>query len=150
MFGLLVGHTGEDAQGPLGNGASLAQVREGPWFVQIKGRVDRADVDADGRLHVYDYKSGRAPEASVTLQVPLYSMCLSQDLGTPIEESVYLSFRDRRSTTRADYQKASALLVELTISSPFSIGIAVLDFRLANRVFTLLENRETSGVPNHK
>ncbi len=80
--------------------------------MQIKGRVDRADVDADGRLHVYDYKSGRAPEASVTLQVPLYSMCLSQDLGTPIEESVYLSFRDRRSTARADYQKASALLVE--------------------------------------
>ena len=85
---------------------------EKPWFVQIKGRVDRADVDADGRLHVYDYKSGRAPEASVTLQVPLYSMCLSQDLGAPIEESVYLSFRDRRSTARADYQKASAFLVE--------------------------------------
>ena len=85
---------------------------EKPWFVQIKGRVDRADVDVDGRLHVYDYKSGRAPEASVTLQVPLYSMCLSQDLGTPIEESAYLSFRDRRSTPRADYQKASALLVE--------------------------------------
>ncbi len=85
---------------------------EKPWFVQIKGRVDRADVDASGRLHVYDYKSGRAPEASVTLQVPLYSMCLSQDLGTPIEESAYLSFRDRRSTARADYQKASALLVE--------------------------------------
>ena len=85
---------------------------EKPWYVQIKGRVDRADVDADGRLHVYDYKSGRAPEASVTLQVPLYSMCLSQDLGTPIEESSYLSFRDRRSTVRADYQKASAILVE--------------------------------------
>ena len=85
---------------------------EKPWFVRIKGRVDRADVDASGRLHVYDYKSGRAPEKSVTLQVPLYAMCLSQDLRTPIEESAYLSFRDRRSTARADYQKVSALLVE--------------------------------------
>lgn len=85
---------------------------ESPWFVRIKGRVDRADVDTRGRLHVYDYKSGRAPEPSVTLQVPLYAMCLSQDLGAPVGESAYLSFRERRAISRADFQKASALLVE--------------------------------------
>lgn len=85
---------------------------ESPWFIQIKGRVDRADVDAGGHLHVYDYKSGRAPEPSVTLQVPLYAMCLSQDLGAPVGESAYLSFRERRPISRSDFQKASALLVE--------------------------------------
>ena len=85
---------------------------EKPWFVQIKGRVDRADIDTDGGLHVFDYKSGRAPAAAVTLQVPLYAMCLSQELGAPVQEAAYLSFRDRRSIPRADFQKASALLVD--------------------------------------
>ena len=85
---------------------------EKPWFVQIKGRVDRADIDTDGRLHVFDYKSGRAPAAAVTLQVPLYAMCLSQELGAPVHEAAYLSFRDRRSIPRADFQKASSLLVD--------------------------------------
>ena len=85
---------------------------EKPWFVQIKGRVDRADIDTDGKLHVFDYKSGRAPASAVTLQVPLYAMCLSQELGAPVDEAAYLSFRDRRAIPRADYQKASALLVD--------------------------------------
>jgi putative RecB family exonuclease len=85
---------------------------EKPWFVRIKGRVDRADIDAQGRLHVFDYKSGRAPEPAVTLQVPLYAMCLSQDLNAPVAESAYLSFRDRRTVSRMDFQKTSALLIE--------------------------------------
>lgn len=85
---------------------------EKPWFVQIKGRVDRADIDTDGRLHVFDYKSGRAPASAVTLQVPLYAMCLSQELSAPVDEAAYLSFRDRRAIARDDYQKASALLVD--------------------------------------
>ncbi len=85
---------------------------EKPWFVQIKGRVDRADIDTGGGLHVFDYKSGRAPDAAVTLQVPLYAMCLSQELGAPVQEAAYLSFRDRRPIPRANFQKASALLVD--------------------------------------
>jgi hypothetical protein len=78
-----------------------------PWFVRIKGRVDRADLDVEGYLHVFDYKSGRAPGVDVTLQVPLYAMCLSQELGAPVREAAYLSFRDRKATSRSDFQKAS-------------------------------------------
>ena len=57
-------------------------------------------------------RAGRAPDAAVTLQVPLYAMCLSQELGAPVQEAAYLSFRDRRPISRADFQKASALLVD--------------------------------------
>jgi hypothetical protein len=85
---------------------------ENPWYVRIKGRVDRADVDRDGYLHVFDYKSGRAPGDDVSLQVPLYAMCLSQELSAPVREATYLSFRDRKATSRADFDKAARLLVD--------------------------------------
>ena len=85
---------------------------ETPWFVRIKGRVDRADVDHEGYLHVFDYKSGRAPEVGVTLQVPLYAMCLSQELGVPVREAAYLGFRDRKATSRTDFERASENMLE--------------------------------------
>jgi hypothetical protein len=84
---------------------------ERPWYVRIKGRVDRADVDADGLLHVFDYKSGRAPSEEIALQVPLYAMALAQELDVPVREAAYLSFRDRKAASRADFAKASDLLL---------------------------------------
>jgi CRISPR/Cas system-associated exonuclease Cas4 (RecB family) len=83
---------------------------ESPWYVRIQGRVDRADVDSQGGLHVYDYKSGRAPAESVCLQVPLYAMCLSSERGAPVKEALYLSFRERRAVSRGDFERAGALL----------------------------------------
>jgi CRISPR/Cas system-associated exonuclease Cas4 (RecB family) len=78
--------------------------------VRIQGRIDRADLDEKGLLHVYDYKSGRAPGEAVALQVPLYAMCLSSEKGAPVKEAAYLSFRDRRAISRGDFDKAGALL----------------------------------------
>ena len=83
---------------------------EKPWYVRIQGRIDRADVDGKGFLHVYDYKSGRAPGEAVALQVPLYAMCLSSERGAPVKEAAYLSFRDRKAISRGDFDKAKALL----------------------------------------
>jgi CRISPR/Cas system-associated exonuclease Cas4 (RecB family) len=83
---------------------------EKPWYVRIQGRIDRADVDLKGLLHVYDYKSGRAPGEAVALQVPLYAMCLSSERGAPVKEAAYLSFRDRKAISRGDFEKAGALL----------------------------------------
>ena len=85
---------------------------ERPWFVRVKGRIDRTDVDDFGQLHVLDYKTGRAPDAAVTLQVPLYAMCLSQELAAPVREAAYLSFRDRRAVARTDFDDARSRLVE--------------------------------------
>ena len=85
---------------------------ESPWLVQIKGRVDRADIDEAGCLHIYDYKSGVAPPPRLTLQVPLYAMCLAQDQAAPVCEATYLSLRELRVAKRDDYVRASALLME--------------------------------------
>ena len=84
--------------------------REKPWFVRIKGRADRIDIDSRGALHVLDYKSGRAPEARLSLQVPLYAMCLEQQLGARAVEASYLSLRERKSVPRQDFQKVATLL----------------------------------------
>ena len=84
--------------------------REKPWFVRIKGRADRIDIDSRGALHVLDYKSGRAPEARLSLQVPLYAMCLEQQLGARAVEASYLSLRERKTVPRQDFQKAATLL----------------------------------------
>jgi CRISPR/Cas system-associated exonuclease Cas4 (RecB family) len=83
---------------------------EKPWYLRVQGRIDRADIDEKGHLHVYDYKSGRAPADEIALQVPLYAMCLSAERGAPVKEAAYLSFRDRRAVSRGDFEKASALL----------------------------------------
>jgi CRISPR/Cas system-associated exonuclease Cas4 (RecB family) len=97
--------------------SSALRIEEGPsgerpWYLRIQGRIDRADVDARGHLHVYDYKSGRAPSEKVALQVPLYAMCLSAERGLSVKESAYLSFRDRKAVSRSDFDKAQALLVD--------------------------------------
>ena len=84
--------------------------QEKPWFVRIKGRADRVDIDSRGLLHVLDYKSGRAPEARSSLQVPLYAMCLEQQLGARAVEASYLSLRERRAVPRQDFQKVTTLL----------------------------------------
>ncbi len=84
---------------------------EKPWYVRVQGRIDRADVDGKGLLHVYDYKSGRAPGDAVALQVPLYAMCLASERGAKVKEASYLSFRDRKAIAREDFEKAQELLV---------------------------------------
>jgi len=85
---------------------------EAPWFVRIKGRSDRIDIDHEGYLHLFDYKSGRAPESRITIQVPLYALCLSQEYSSETVEAVYLSLRDKRSVTRDDFRGAVAKVRE--------------------------------------
>ena len=85
---------------------------EAPWHVEVKGRVDRVDIDMDGRIHVFDYKTGKAPEPNVTLQVPLYAMCLANDFSAEPHAATYLSLRDRKAVHRDDYEKAETTLRE--------------------------------------
>jgi len=85
---------------------------ESPWHVDIKGRVDRVDIDLAGRIHVFDYKTGKAPESKVTLQIPLYAMCLAQDFSAETTQATYLSLRDRKAVRRDDYEKTATQLRE--------------------------------------
>lgn len=48
--------------------------------ISLRGRPDRIDLHADGTLVVIDYKTGRAPERSRALQLPLYARCAEQRL----------------------------------------------------------------------
>ena len=86
---------------------------ESPWWVQVKGRADRVDIDPDGHLHVFDYKSGKSPEPKLTIQVPLYALCLAQELSAQPVEAAYLSLRDMRLVPRQDYQAAADRLLEI-------------------------------------
>lgn len=79
---------------------------ESSWQVRIKGRADRVDIDSQGHVHVFDYKSGRAPDPRLTIQVPLYALCLAQELGSRPAEAAYLSLRDKKSVERRDYSGA--------------------------------------------
>jgi len=67
-----------------------------PWQVRVKGQADRVDRDSSGGLHLYDYKSGKAPETRSSLQLPLYAISLEQELGSRAVEASYLSLRERR------------------------------------------------------
>ncbi len=48
--------------------------------VALRGVADRIDLHADGGLTVVDYKTGRAPDRSRALQLPLYARCAEQQL----------------------------------------------------------------------
>jgi RecB family exonuclease len=85
---------------------------ERPRTLRVKGRADRVDIDLHGKLHLFDYKSGRAPESKLTIQVPLYALCLSQELRAKTGEAAYLSLRDKKIVPRQDYNQALRRLRE--------------------------------------
>ena len=70
--------------------------------VRLRGVADRVDLFTDGTFRVVDYKSNRAPDRSRSLQLPLYSRCLEQQLeprhGQPWRagEATYVAFGDPR------------------------------------------------------
>ena len=71
--------------------------------VALKGVVDRVDLLEGNRLRVIDYKSGSAPNPARALQVPIYALCVQEQLdardGHPwtIDEAAYLAFSGKRS-----------------------------------------------------
>jgi ATP-dependent helicase/DNAse subunit B len=49
--------------------------------VALRGKADRIDLLADGTMRVLDYKLGRAPKPSRTIQLPVYGICAQQRLN---------------------------------------------------------------------
>jgi RecB family exonuclease len=49
--------------------------------VRLRGKIDRVDLLADGTLRVIDYKTGRAPDAGRSIQLPAYLVCALQQLA---------------------------------------------------------------------
>jgi RecB family exonuclease len=74
---------------------------EGARRVRLRGKVDRVDLLADGSIRLIDYKTGRAPDAGRSIQLPTYLICavqqLSRDTGRAwtAGEAFYLAFGER-------------------------------------------------------
>jgi CRISPR/Cas system-associated exonuclease Cas4 (RecB family) len=77
--------------------------------LSVRGRADRVDIDVSGGLHVLDYKTGRAPEARLALQVPLYALCLERVFGAPAVEASYVSLEQRKAKTIRMHPFATAV-----------------------------------------
>jgi RecB family exonuclease len=54
---------------------------QGPRDVTIRGIADRIDLVADGTLRLIDYKTGRAPDPGVAVQLPIYALCAERVLA---------------------------------------------------------------------
>jgi RecB family exonuclease len=70
--------------------------------IALTGVADRIDLLADGTLRVIDYKSSRPPSVRRMLQLPVYSVCASQQLdgrhgrSWTVGDGGYIAFKDAR------------------------------------------------------
>jgi RecB family exonuclease len=74
----------------------------GERLIEIRGKADRIDILVDGTLAVVDYKLGRLPDVTSSIQIGVYAHCARQLLeardGKPhlISSARYLAFGDDR------------------------------------------------------
>jgi RecB family exonuclease len=70
--------------------------------IELRGKVDRVDLLADGSIAVVDYKLGRLPDLRSSVQIAVYAYCVRQRLEAedgrhhPIASATYLAFGDER------------------------------------------------------
>ena len=64
------------------DGTFLVGAGERSRRVRLRGVVDRVDLFSDGTFRVVDYKANRAPSRSRSLQLPLYTRSVEQQLGS--------------------------------------------------------------------
>ncbi len=58
--------------------------------VILRGRVDRIDREADGSLHIIDYKTGNVPQEMDWTQLELHALIVSRCLPWPVSRVSYL------------------------------------------------------------
>lgn len=65
------------------------EARLSPGLI-LYARVDRVDREADGSLHIVDYKTGVKPEQSDWTQLHLQALVLSRRLAAPVSRASFL------------------------------------------------------------
>jgi RecB family exonuclease len=88
----------------------------GPQEVALKGKADRIDLLDDGTLRIVDYKIGRAPKPSRSLQLAVYGACARQQLGGrhgrdwQVSRAGYVAFKEKNAfvSLGVNLQKALA------------------------------------------
>ncbi|MBM3119236.1 MAG: PD-(D/E)XK nuclease family protein [Chloroflexi bacterium] len=56
----------------------------------LGGRIDRVDKEADGSLHIIDYKTGKMPAEINQIQLHIYALILSKKQDLPLKKASYL------------------------------------------------------------
>jgi len=70
--------------------------------VPLRGVADRVDLLTGSRLRVLDYKTGYAPQPKRALQVPVYALCVQEQLAERgddawrVDEAAYVAFGGKR------------------------------------------------------
>lgn len=73
--------------------------------LSLRGKPDRLDLTADGRLFVIDYKSRHVPNVRRALQLPIYAFCATEHLrrtrqrSFALADAVYLSGEGPKTVT---------------------------------------------------
>ena len=84
-------------------GAFVFRGADGPRTIELRAKADRIDLLDDGTARIVDYKIGRAPKLSRSLQLPVYSVCASQQLAGrhgrewPVARAGYVAFREKNA-----------------------------------------------------
>lgn len=67
--------------------------------VTLFGRLDRIDEEADGTLHVIDYKTGSHPDEVDVGQLRLYAIMAEESLGKPVSRLSFWYLSDGQVST---------------------------------------------------
>jgi ATP-dependent helicase/nuclease subunit B len=76
---------------------------DGARELKLKGKADRIDLLENGTLRVVDYKTGRAPKPSRSIQLAVYSICAQQQLAGrhgrewSVSRAGYMAFREKNA-----------------------------------------------------
>jgi putative RecB family exonuclease len=85
--------------------------------ILLKGRIDRVDKEADGNLHIIDYKTGKIPTEINQVQLHIYALILSKKLDLPPKKASYLYLEAGEFRTielaAADLAQATTYVIDI-------------------------------------
>jgi hypothetical protein len=89
---------------------------DGSRQVSLRAKADRIDLLEDGTLRIIDYKIGRAPKLSRSLQLPVYGICAQQELDGrdgrqwTISRAGYIAFKEKNAFVSIGMNLEKALI----------------------------------------
>jgi putative RecB family exonuclease len=85
--------------------------------ILLKGRIDRVDKEADGSLHIIDYKTGKMPAEINQLQLHIYALILSKKQDLPLKKASYIYLEAGKlrtiELTSQDLAQATSYVIDI-------------------------------------